>query len=110
MLNGAELLDGRITAVVIGEDKSLIRDYLTGTAVAENDYGVLQRSVVQVIYFLRGYLKSQFSHPAAVHLLQQRQKPHALVGLHGSQGQKQQHQAQKFNFFHFVLILIIVVY
>ena len=91
VLNGTELLDGRITAVVIGEEKSLIRDYLTGTAVAENDYGVLQCSIVQIIYLLWGDLESKFGHPAAVHFFQQRQNPHSLIRLDRDKRQKQQH-------------------
>ena len=103
VLYGAELLDSRITTVMVGKEEALIRDYLSRTAVAENDNCVLQRRIVQVIYFLRSNLKSQFCHPAAVHFLQQRQKPHSLIRPHGSERQKEQHQAQKFNFFHFCI-------
>ena len=84
MLHGAELLDVAVSAVVVGQQETFSRDYLSCTSASELHDRVLERSVVDVIYLLRGKLASELLHGLAVHLLDERQQPHSLVGKHAA--------------------------
>ena len=84
MLHGAELLDVAVSAVVVCHQEALRRDDLSGASSAELHDRVLERSVVDVIDLLRCKLASELLHGLAVHLLDERQQPHSLVGKHAA--------------------------
>ena len=84
VLHGAELLDVAVSAVVVGQQETFGRDYLTCTSASELHDRVLERSVVDVIDLLRGKLAAELLHGLSVHLLDERQQPHSLVGKHAA--------------------------
>ena len=70
--------------MVVGEDKSLVRDDLARAAAAEDDDGILERGVVHRVDILGRETASLGPHILDVHLLKVGQKPHTLIGAHGT--------------------------
>ncbi len=79
MLRGTERLDIAVSAVVVGHDEALFGDNLSGTTAAELDDGILQRRMVDAIYFIRGKFASRLPQIFLVHFLEKGQKPHTLI-------------------------------
>ena len=79
VLRGRKALDAAVAAVVVSYEETLVRDYLSGAAAAELDDCILEGRVVDVIDVFCRQFAAHVLHDLAVHLLEQRQKPHALI-------------------------------
>ena len=82
VLDGRELLDRPVAAVVVREEQPLGRDDLARAAVAEDDDGILERGAVDAVNLLGGEFAAAGLHVLDIHFLEVREHPHALVG-HG---------------------------
>ena len=89
VLGGGERLDVAVAAVVVGHEQAAAGDDLAGAAAAELDDGVLDGRVVDAVDLLRGEPGAEVAQGVAVHLLEQRQQPQALVGAQGGRHQQQ---------------------
>ena len=82
VLHAGVLLDGGISAVVVGQDEAFGRDDFTGTSSAEDADGILQRYAIGVIEVVGFQLQTLFLHHIdGILLLHQLKQPHAFVGL-----------------------------
>jgi hypothetical protein len=73
--------------VVVGEEEALCADDLAGAAAAEDDDGVLDGGLVDVVELVFGEFETAFDH-VVVHLLpEEHGQPHAFVGRGQQAGQ-----------------------
>ena len=79
VLHGAVAGDVVIATVVVGEEKSLVGDKLTGAALVEEDDGILETGVVDVVDVLGGDVHTGLLHGCLV-ATQKHGNPHALIG------------------------------
>ena len=86
VLHGRVLLKLAVSAVVVGADKTLFRDNLTGAEVpegaagiAETHDGVFQTVLVDTVDVFRRKFETSSLHIGII-LADKRQEPHALVG------------------------------
>ena len=80
VLRGAELLDAAIPAVVVGEQKAVLRNDFSGATAVELHHGVLQRTVIHAVDVFRREPASFTLHNVDVHALQKREQPHSFIG------------------------------
>ena len=80
MLDGGKALDGAVAAVVVGQQQASGRDHLAGAAAAEMHHGILQGRMVDIVDVRGRELAAHLLHGLDVHLLEQREQPHALIG------------------------------
>ncbi len=99
VLDAAVLLDGPVTAVVVGENQSPVRDDLAGTAVAENNDGVLDGVAVDVVDVFGGEFEPFGFHILDIQLLEIGKQPHSLVRPE-SRRREQQRQTGHHDLFH----------
>ena len=85
MFHTAQLLDRTETAMVVGEDQSLLGDGDTRASPAEDDHGVRHAGLILVIQLVNRKLEAQLGHAGQVLLVQLLHDPHTLVGV-GGQG------------------------
>ncbi len=82
VLDGAVLHDVAVAAVVVGEQQALVADELACAASAEEDDGVFERGVVDVVD-----VAGRDAHTGALHggfvALEEHGNPHAFVGAQG---------------------------
>ena len=81
MLYGTVAGDVVVAAVVVGEEEALVGDELAGAALVEEDDGVLEAGVVDVVDVLGGDVHAGLLHGCLV-AAEEHGNPHALVG-HG---------------------------
>ena len=99
MLRSGECLDVAVAAVVVGNQQTLLGNHFTGAAAAELDDGILQGRMVDAVDLVRGQAAAEIGHGLSVHLLEQRQEPHALIGA-GAEGKGRENREGTKNFFH----------
>ena len=80
MLHAAELLDGAVAAMVVGEDEPLVGDGDAGASAAEDDDGVGYARVRLAVDGFDGHIEAQLLHACDVLFVQLFQHPHAFVG------------------------------
>ena len=80
MLNGRELLNGRVSAMVIGENEAIVGDDLASAAAAEDDYGVFDGTVVDTVNLFGRQAAALLLHDVDVVLAEEAENPHALIG------------------------------
>ena len=80
VLRSGERLDIAVAAVVVGDQQTLLGNHFTGAAAAELDDGVLQGRMVDTVDLVRSQAAAEVGHGLSVHLLEQRQEPHTLIG------------------------------
>ena len=80
VLHAAELLDGAVATMVIGEDEPLVGDGDAGASAAEDDDGVGYARFRLAVEGFEGHIKAQFLHACDVLFVQFFQHPHAFVG------------------------------
>ena len=100
VLHGAVAGDVVVAAVVVGEEEALVGDELAGAALVEEDDGILEAGVVDVIDVLGGDAHAGLLHGCLV-AAQEHGNPHALVG-HGGRQQEGDHCNDGKDFFHVI--------
>ena len=96
VLDGRKLLDGRKTAMMVGEKQAVGRDDLPSAPVTEDDDGILKRRLVNAVNIFGGKFTPARLHRADIHLLEIRQEPHPLVGEGRNRSDRSDEQQQKF--------------
>ena len=88
MLNGGVLLEFAVAAVVVGGDEALVGDNLAGaevpegaTVVAEAHDGVFETALVDAVDVLGREFETGFLH-VGIAFSDEREQPHAFVGIH----------------------------
>ena len=79
VLRSGEALNAGITAVVIGYQETLAGYHLGGASATEMHYRILERGIVDAVDLFSREAAAKVRHSLRVHLLQQREHPHALV-------------------------------
>ena len=95
MLHAAMLLDGGISAVVVGQNQTFGRNDFARASAAEDTHGILQRYAIGIVEVVCLQLETLFLHQFdGILLLQQLEQPHAFVGLGraGHEGGKGRHK------------------
>ena len=80
MLYGAEALDDAVAAVVVGQQQALRRNDFACAAASEMHDGILEGRMVDIVDVRCRQLAAHLLHGFDVHLLEQREQPHAFVG------------------------------
>ena len=81
MLHAAVLLDGGISAVVVGQNQTFGRNDFARASAAEDTHGILQRYAIGIVEIVSLQLETLFLHQFdGILLLQQLEQPHAFVG------------------------------
>ena len=80
VLHAAELLDGAVAAMVVGEDEPLVGDGNSGASAAEDDDGVGYARARLAVDGFDGHIETQLLHACDVLFVQLFEHPHAFVG------------------------------
>ena len=86
VLDGGVADNLAVAAVVVGEQKAFVADELAGAAAAEEDDGILERGLVDVVDVLRADAHAGTLHGGFV-ALEEHGDPHAFVGAEGQHGE-----------------------
>ena len=97
-----QALDAAVTAVVVGDQETLVADHFTGAAAAKVDDGVFQGGFVDGVDFLRSQLAAGRLEVFSVELFQEGQEPHSFVG-HGAHRNGKAGQDCE-NTFHYITL------
>ena len=100
VLRGGEGLDIAVSAVVVGHKQTAAGDDFGGAAAAELDDGILDGRMVYAVDLFRREAGADIAERVAVHLLEQRQEPHALIGAQGGRHQQEGGGEGKQDFLH----------
>ena len=98
MFHGAVAGDVVVAAVVVGEEQALVGDELAGAALVEEDDGILQAGMVDVVDVLRGDVHAGFLHGGLV-FAQKHGNPHAFI-CHSERQQEGNHCEKRKDFLH----------
>ena len=73
------ILYGTVTAVVVGEDQTFLRDEFPGASSAKKHNGILHRGLVDAVNILSSKLESIFLHEFYIILFGQYRYSHTLI-------------------------------
>ena len=99
VLGGGERLDVAVSAVVVGDDESLVGDHLSGASASEMDDGVFEGGVVDAVDLFGCEAAAELRHCARVHLLEKREQPHAFIRA-GADGERHGRRESEKDFLH----------